>query len=150
MVPSGSGATKTGVIDADHRHLLDIINRFENFAADGLTLDEGLEILFALKFYAATHFKREEGLQLRVNYPHYEAHKKQHAELLDQLTAIIEALRGGAGAPLDQVARETSALLQHWLMDHVLKSDLKMKAFVKAMHGDGPPLDELSAIDMPG
>jgi len=49
-----------GVIDQDHRHLIDIINRFENAAKDGLTLSEGLEILFALKFYASTHFKREE------------------------------------------------------------------------------------------
>jgi len=136
-----------GVIDNDHKHLVEIINRFEKFAADGLSRDEGMEILYALKFYTSTHFKREEGMQLRANYPHYEDHKREHEALLAKLDAIIAELQAGPDKALDEVAKHTAALLQHWLMDHVLNSDLKMKPFVAAMREDADALEDLGAID---
>jgi len=88
-----------GVIDQDHKHLIDIINRFEKTAQDGLTLNEGLEILFALKFYASTHFKREEQLQRLIDFPFFEAHKREHEELIEKLTEIIDELKRRRRAP---------------------------------------------------
>ena len=37
-----------GVIDQDHKHLIEIINQFEKFAERGLTREQGMEILFTL------------------------------------------------------------------------------------------------------
>ena len=51
-----------GVIDQDHKNLIEIINRFGEIAADGLDKEEAAEILYALKFYTQTHFGREEQL----------------------------------------------------------------------------------------
>ncbi len=132
------------VIDADHRHLIDIINRFENFVVDGLTADEALEILFALKFYAATHFKREERLQKLSLYPHDEAHAQQHEDLLGRLDGIISDLKEAGDRPLNEVAAETSQLLREWLIHHVLESDLKMKPFVEAMRKEAEAMGALA------
>jgi len=117
-----------GVIDQDHRHLIDIINRFENAAKDGLTLSEGLEILFALKFYASTHFKRE------------------HEELIEKLSQIIDELKMSQESSYNTVARHTAVLLREWLVDHVLHSDLRMKVFVDALRDQGRDMKALSSI----
>ena len=134
-----------GVIDQDHKHLIEIINRFEKFAEHGLTREEGMEILFALRFYASTHFRREEGLQLRVNYSFYEAHKKEHEALISQLDMLIKKISADDKTPIEAVAFRTSVLLEHWLMDHVLHSDMKLRAYVEAIREHGaklPPLDQ--------
>src|SRR6266545_3261240 len=59
-----------GIIDDDHRHLIDIINSFSYHRARGRAdLPHAMDCLNALKFYANTHFAREERLQLMVGYP---------------------------------------------------------------------------------
>jgi len=135
-----------GVIDQDHRHLIEIINQFEKFADDGLDREEGMEILYALKFYASTHFKREERLQRRVDYPHYEAHKKEHQALAGQLDMLIDKVAADADRPNDELAVETSVLLQHWLIDHVLHSDMKLRDYVDEMGGESLELEPLASI----
>jgi len=135
-----------GVIDQDHRHLIDIINRFENAAKDGLTLSEGLEILFALKFYASTHFKREEQLQRLIDFPFYDSHKREHEELIEKLSQIIDELKMSQESSYNTVARHTAVLLREWLVDHVLHSDLRMKVFVDALRDQGRDMKALSSI----
>jgi len=135
-----------GVIDQDHKHLIDIINRFEKTAQDGLTLNEGLEILFALKFYASTHFKREEQLQRLIDFPFFEAHKREHEELIEKLTEIIDELKTTQESTYNSVARHTAALLRDWLVNHVLHSDLRMKSFIDALREQGRDMEALASI----
>ncbi len=137
-----------GVIDADHRHLIDIINRFDRIAANGLTLDEALEILFALKFYAATHFDREERLQKLSLYPYHDSHAREHAELLAKLEAIVDDLKAAGERPLDEVATETGDLLREWLIHHVLESDLRMKPYVEAMKKEAEAMGALADVEL--
>ena len=135
-----------GVIDQDHKHLIEIINQFEKFAERGLTREQGMEILFTLKFYAKTHFRREEGLQLRVNYPFYEGHKKEHQDLLKQLDELIKNVETDSDTPLGALAFRTSELLQHWLLDHVLHSDLKLSDYIEAIREESRDLEDLKLI----
>ncbi|MEK9723881.1 MAG: hemerythrin domain-containing protein [Rhodospirillaceae bacterium] len=135
------------VIDRDHQHLIKIINQFDRFTADGLTLEEGLEILYSLKFYTQTHSKREEGLMRRAYYPRYEPHRAEHRVLLERLEVIVAELQAGAGdVPLEKGAEDTSQLLQHWLIDQVLHSDLLMRPFVDALRKAGENLEDLSSV----
>ena len=119
-----------GVIDDDHKHLIDIINHFEEIAADGLTRGEAVEVLSSLQFYASTHFRREESLQKVSRYPHHEAHKQEHANLEAALEKIIAGLRDHDDRIEAAAAKEIGGLLRHWLLDHVLETDRKMRPYV--------------------
>lgn len=120
-----------GFIDRDHRHLIDIVNRFEREieAADGKTTL--LHTLSDLKLYVREHFRREEAFQDDVCYPNRAAHATEHHELECRLDTVIAhfkaAVERGVYRP---VAREVAGLLRDWLVDHIIKSDLKLKEHI--------------------
>jgi len=137
-----------GVIDEDHRHLIDIINRFDDVAADGLSTSEALEILYALKFYTTTHFQREEYLQSLVDYPERDAHKKDHEKLLHTLVGIIERVQSHAATAHDDSKGTLSDLLRDWLTDHIIGADLRLRPYIDKMKADPNAIGRLKDIEL--
>ncbi|MEQ9488811.1 MAG: hemerythrin family protein [Alphaproteobacteria bacterium] len=136
------------IIDEDHRHLIEIINRFEELGADGLTNDEGLEILYALKFYAQTHFKREESIQNEIDYPYRESHAQEHKHLIRTLELAFDDVKKQGNILNASVVKEITDLLKQWLVDHIIKSDLRMKPFIEARSFEKSNLEKLSDIEI--
>ncbi len=75
-------------IDAQHRELVNIVNRLCN----AVTRREGnkaiAEILDALTSYTQSHFRLEESLMHEAKFEDYEAHKLEHQQLLQQLDQL--------------------------------------------------------------
>lgn len=124
-----------GAIDDDHRVLIDIINEFTE--AD--VIESGLvllhNILDELDDYAKVHFAREERLQAAVLYPFRDAHHREHQELIRRL-ADLRAMLGTAATghhPFQPIQMKVAALLHDWLVDHIIKSDLRMAPYAGAM-----------------
>lgn len=121
------------VIDTDHKQLIDLINSVEltlqaagGKAELGKTLDE-------LGSYTHDHFQREEHLMSSMRYHGLVQHRLAHRELrlkLVTLRADLEAAKADA-VPAGEVERLVS-LLRSWLLDHVLKEDMLLKAFLKS------------------
>ena len=115
-------------IDGDHRQLIAIINDFVNMA-QRLPGNRVLhETLLGLHDYTAMHFEREEAIQLACHFPLYGAHQREHQELLGQIKTMarayfIDKTREVNKESLD----ETAQFLRHWLVDHIIKSDLLMR-----------------------
>lgn len=140
-----------GVIDHDHQILIEIINEFCAAKVDHEELPRLERILIKLERYASTHFNREEGLQRVVQYAYLDAHHHEHADLIRRLANIrseLGALHAGlerqspeaaqvpTGAPATEAARahaEVAQFLHHWLVDHIIQSDLRMKPYVARM-----------------
>lgn len=137
-----------GVIDQDHKHLLEIINRFEEVASNGLDKDEATEVLYALKFYTQTHFSREEQLQHLISFPYADAHHQEHADLIKKLETAIEHLKSSDTNQQDRVHREIVEMLNDWLMNHTLKSDLKMRMYVEVMKAHAPNFGALKDLEV--
>ena len=137
-----------GVIDQDHRHLIEIINRFNTLAADGLDREEALEIAYALKFYTHTHFRREEHLQRLISFPFAEEHKHEHEMLIDRLDGVIAHLNDDNVDIDEQTYAEMTAMLRDWLIDHILENDLKMRPYVDRLKAASPGLGALSDIEV--
>ncbi|WNJ99784.1 hemerythrin family protein [Thalassospiraceae bacterium LMO-JJ14] len=137
-----------GVIDQDHRHLIEIINRFEKLASDGLDKDEATEILYALKFYTQTHFGREEQLQNLIDFPYADAHHHEHEELVKTLEDVIEHLKESNEEVLAGLHGEISELLHQWLVGHILHSDLKMRIYVGHMKKHAENFGALKDIEV--
>lgn len=122
------------IIDLDHRYLLSLINQVE-YALRHPEESENLRMaLDQLSDYAREHFAREEKLQLRIQFRGYMPHKMAHQSLLDRLDRIIgEILEESDPEQLTARSEEITTLLRDWLLDHVLKEDMKMKSDLESL-----------------
>jgi len=116
------------IIDQDHRYLLCLINMVEA-AHRHPQDDDSLPIAVEqLSHYAREHFDREERIQYAIKYSGYMDHKLAHQRLMDRLEELSQQILAQQQGP--DRATETDALMQllrDWLLDHVLKEDMKMK-----------------------
>jgi len=124
-------------VDDDHRHLIAIINDFEGAARRGAgQVDDGnmRSILRQLQHYARDHFAREERMQERASYEGFAENKIQHGLLLQSLNDfILRYTEGKLGASAEATGKMAS-FLNRWLVDHILKTDLKMRGRIKVDH----------------
>ena len=142
-----SMAVDHGVIDHDHRHLIDIVNRFGEHVSLGTAgLPVAVDVLHALQFYAGTHFVREEGLQRLIDYPEAGSHHDEHQRLLATLGEIIAKTRSVTEADTATVVPELTNLLRSWLLDHILRRDLPMKPYAELMNRHATGFPELRQV----
>ncbi len=73
------------------------------------------------------HFRDEEALMLRVDYPSYNEHKREHGILLAELVDLARQVRQGA----EQIGLGTLTALKHWLIVHIVTSD---RAYAEYYH----------------
>jgi len=121
-------------IDADHKHLVDLINAFEVAISGTIDHKKVARVLLGLVEYTGEHFAREEELQLAIRYPYYESHRRSHRDVLKKLSEIVaEYTKAGNGPGRDRMVRDLANFLKEWLVDHIIQSDLRMKPYVLQM-----------------
>lgn len=144
----------TGLVDVDaqHRHLVELINRFgERLTQQEPAAGKALETVFAeLAAYAQYHFREEEALMgaHRVDARHVESHCENHAQFLDE----VGRLHASASAGDPDAARALFDFLTHWLAYHILGEDQAMAKQIAAIESGAAPADayrEGSAVDDP-
>ena len=119
-------------IDSDHRYLILLINTVELVLRHPEKPEHVLQAFDELDYYARRHFDREERIQIAWGYIHYDEHKVEHQRLLDALAALrmrVETAVSAPGGRTDELAAqsgEISTFLRHWLIDHVMKTDMKL------------------------
>jgi len=108
-------------IDEQHRHLLEIINKFEDAMMRGKGSRVMNEILNDLIGYTQEHFAYEEKLLEDANYPDLQLHQSQHRQLLQKVERFqyefIEEHR--------RVTLEVRQFLKYWLTSHILGDDAR-------------------------
>lgn len=118
-------AVGDALIDAQHKAFFDEINA----VARAVDRGEGLEAVlrFYRDFYSAlvVHFRDEEAMLARVNFPDLEAHHAEHQALLASVSAVEGLLLTG-----DEI--------DHWryvvkrlfiaLVEHLAGTDMRYKA----------------------
>jgi hemerythrin len=123
-----------GLIDDDHMWLISLVNSVDDVKPGATMQDELSVILSRLSAYARLHFQREERLQVSVRFIYAKAHSLRHAGLLRDLDGIRAACDTEMEpASLSAFRRRVSEFLHHWLVDHIIKTDVLMKPFVAEM-----------------
>ena len=114
-------------IDEQHKKLVDLVNKLH----DGMMQRRGREIIGGivkeLADYTVYHFKTEEELMNKYNYPESPSHKKQHAEFVDKVsdfTAKFEKKQ-------ISLTVEVHNFLSNWLINHIKKIDKSLGGFLK-------------------
>ncbi len=120
------------VIDKDHRYMI----CFLNTVTLALQKPEEREILLGaltqLYNYAYEHFMREEMIQKKISYPELLLHRHEHKELLEQLLELKNKIKYDySDHYINEKYDELVSFLKHWLVDHVLKTDLKLKHYLQ-------------------
>ena len=72
--------------------------------------------------YTNTHFRYEERLFNRINYPEYNEHKKEHLAFEQKISEFKEGFESGKLALTVDVLN----FLCDWLREHILETDKKI------------------------
>jgi hemerythrin len=124
------------IIDRDHQYLICLVNSTELILRHPEDRNDIDMIMDQLQQYAEEHFEREEKMQLKAQYPGYVEHKMEHQQLLSELSGLrskIKAILKEEQPDPERLSQETdkvTQLLRHWLLDHVIKCDMKMKGHI--------------------
>ncbi|MEK9629711.1 MAG: hemerythrin family protein [Nitrospinota bacterium] len=118
-------------IDNDHKYLISILNTIEAAINCRVHVKTLTMYSLALKEYTEEHFDREEKIQVEIDFPFHEGHKKEHKELVLRLKHVIAQFSGQND---DEAYRETLpslvGILRDWLIHHILNEDMRMKEYL--------------------
>ncbi|MCK5165794.1 MAG: hemerythrin family protein [Rhodospirillaceae bacterium] len=121
-----------GSIDSDHKKIIEVINRFLSKVGKFESAAEIMDILEELHSQANDHFRREEELQRLIKYPDRDIHFTEHNRLSTKLEKLMEEVRPTGGAYVNIMGHKVADFIHEWLFTHILKSDMKMRSFVKS------------------
>ncbi|MBP7582762.1 MAG: hemerythrin family protein [Spirochaetes bacterium] len=123
-----SKSLETGVetIDIQHKRLLDLLNNVHEVMVEGRDFSELDDIFKKLLDYTDFHFRHEEELFDRNNFPFASGHRKEHARLKKEVLNRMEGYRAG-----NMEAMDLLAFLVDWLQDHIKGVDMSFGNFIK-------------------
>ena len=137
-------STGNDLIDRDHKYLICLFNSIELALTKPSVLPHLPMFFDQLVEYTQEHFKREEGIQIKIDYPNYAAHRLEHEKIMSQLEQVNRQIGGVAAAAVD--TRDASpyheimdgdliGMTRHWVIDHMRKADMDMVPYLKKHAG---------------
>ena len=81
-------------VDAEHKGLFALAERFERTMLEGKGKDILLELLVQLVKYAGEHFAQEEALMARIKFPGLLEHRKEHEGMRRRVEVVMDRGRG--------------------------------------------------------
>jgi hemerythrin len=105
------------VLDAQHRHIVDLINAL-NLAADGEGLQTADLLVDYIGRFMRVHFETEEAVMGRIGFSELPKHAAEHQRLLAEVASNADLVRAG------KVTDERFAgVLWSWLHEHTATWD---------------------------
>ena len=122
------------LIDHDHHFMINFINTVELILQDPVDKEMLMEVIEQLHEYSIGHFRREESIQRKIEYPQSINHKNSHSTLLSDLEKLKKEIKETKSeAEILDRSTEIIAFLRNWLINHVLNEDMKLKPFLKKL-----------------
>lgn len=117
-------------IDAQHKQLFELAATFEG-NGDQIRV---MKTLALLADYVKVHFREEEQLLERCNYPRLAEHKELHAHFKGML---LQLLQNANQMTLDDIADQVQYLINGWFYNHIMVADLDYVPLVKNQPAKG-------------
>ena len=115
-------------IDQDHQKLLLILNEIIEIISAQNREGEIDKVFAKLVDFASEHFEREEAFQKKIGFSDRYPHRQKHVELVMDLVDHYDKLRRETDpAKKREIVPVFSKFLTYWLLNHVMKEDMKMK-----------------------
>ncbi len=106
-------------IDAEHRQLVDLLNRFHTAYRYHTGEEFERAALDELVDYTKTHFEHEERMMQEHEYPDFEAHKLEHDAFFTEVEGFVSRYEARGYAGLEGVSER----LCDWLINHICETD---------------------------
>ena len=116
-------------IDNQHKGLVILINELFTLIMDGKATESLNEILGHLTDYTKMHFSVEEILMRKSAYPRLDEHKIEHVKFVEKL----ESLKSDCDSKKATVTLEILNFLKHWIVNHILVSDMQYVPFTSKL-----------------
>lgn len=115
-------------LDEDHKRLIGIFNYLNAHQTEDVNSEIISLVIEQIREFASRHFPREEAYMESIDYPDYEAHKKQHKHFREKTAALcVDVMNHKDTAPKD-----IYQLLHSWVVEHILHEDKLIQAFNQA------------------
>ncbi len=111
--------TGVALMDQQHQRLVELINQLFQCMKDGGDRMVVGEIIDELVNYTVTHFRAEEDMLIKHNYPDLEAHQQIHKNFVETIANYAEKLKSGERMPPTDIFN----FLKDWLISHIEKQD---------------------------
>jgi hemerythrin len=121
---------KVEQVDAQHKHLVALVNRMHEAVVQGSERGVLGQILDELIDYTVYHFRTEEEFFARHHYPELEAHKRQHNALTEQVLKLQAEFEAGSAT----ISYEVLDFIHDWLVNHMANSDRKFLYYMESQN----------------
>lgn len=115
------------IIDAHHRDVVARLNRFYGLLSQGDADGEAVTLVAALAGSFAEHFAEEERLMAAGAYPHLDAHREAHAQLMARFQDAKAAIENDAPDAVTDLFDFTAT----WLKTHIAEDDRQMAGYLR-------------------
>jgi hemerythrin len=114
-------------IDDDHKKLLTLINNLQTavYYPTGEAFER--QALKELLDYTKYHFKREEDLLRKHEYPGFDDHKRQHDEMIARVGSFMDEYERDRESTVEGMTE----FLKTWLINHINGTDQKYSPYLK-------------------
>lgn len=116
-------------IDEQHKKLIDILNRLRDAMKAGSGKEALEEVLTDLAAYVEYHFKSEEDLFKKYNYPDSTKHIEEHKSYIENIGKFNEKFNQNKTLGLSV---EVLNYLVSWVKHHIMEVDKKYSEFFNA------------------
>ena len=115
-------------MDNHHKKLFDISNKLHEGMSSGNGDDVFGKVLLELADYAKFHFKEEEDLMRKYNYPELTNHEEEHKELIETLQDLQQQLDEGKFELT--IIMKVQDFLRNLLVNHSIDHDKKYGSYL--------------------
>jgi hemerythrin len=122
------------LIDHDHHFMVNFVNTVELILQNPEEKEMLIEVLDQLHEYSVNHFRREESIQRKIQYPQSLHHKNTHSTLMSDLEKLQDEIKNTKSTEeISKRSDEIIAFLRNWLINHVINEDMKLKPFLEKL-----------------
>jgi hemerythrin len=114
------------MVDTQHQKLMDIINRYHDALEAKRPRAELVKIFDEVADYAIYHFRDEEALMERIQFPKMARHKVIHKQLIEQIGKLRAELVSG----VVEIEQQIRFFLKNWLTAHIVGIDTQYTPFL--------------------
>ncbi len=112
-------------LDSDHQELIEVLNRLDAEVGRGAEHDQVAQILDELISHTEAHFRREEEIMAREDYPDAEHHTMIHQALGEEIQEFRQRFAAGM-----EIGPEITEFLKRWLIGHIMESDKHLGGYL--------------------
>jgi hemerythrin len=123
-------------VDTEHKLIISAINGLELALLHPEDREHLKFFIDQLHQIAKEHFHNEEKLQIKFMYPYFEENQSGHKILMAKLDDIKKSIYSFVNdtnttpEEFNETNAKISETLRGWVIDHIVKTDLKMKGFM--------------------